>query len=296
MLPSIYLAEPSKRYEWTVLPQGMKNSPTLCQLYVAWALQPIRLQYPGMIIYHYMDDILFTRAAETTDANLQDITQTLKTKGLIVAPEKVQQSAPWKYLGWIITNSHIRPQKIQLHTSIKTLSDAQKLLGDLQWVRNIVGIMSDDTAPLLPWLRGTDASEQRSITTEQQKALECISERLASAMNRHRDLDLPLSLIVINTDNGPFAVICQWQKKKGESRGRSDNVSIFKWVFLPTQAKFSIQTRSEAIGQVVRRGRDRIREIAGVEPEDISLALRAEDLDWQMDIEAEVNRVSKPIA
>lgn len=40
-VPSINKAEPAKRYEWVVLPQGMKNSPTMCQIYVAWALAPL---------------------------------------------------------------------------------------------------------------------------------------------------------------------------------------------------------------------------------------------------------------
>ena len=30
-VPSINFKEPMKRYQWTVLPQGMANSPTLCQ-------------------------------------------------------------------------------------------------------------------------------------------------------------------------------------------------------------------------------------------------------------------------
>ena len=35
---------PDQRFEWTVLPQGMKNSPMLCQLYVHHALQPLRVR------------------------------------------------------------------------------------------------------------------------------------------------------------------------------------------------------------------------------------------------------------
>lgn len=30
-VPAVNLQEPAKRYQWKVLPQGMKNSPTLCQ-------------------------------------------------------------------------------------------------------------------------------------------------------------------------------------------------------------------------------------------------------------------------
>ncbi|NXI48662.1 PO113 protein, partial [Galbula dea] len=47
---------------------------------------------------------------------------------------------PWKYLGWTITQQTIKPQKLQLHTGITTLHEAQKLLGDLQWLKPIVGI------------------------------------------------------------------------------------------------------------------------------------------------------------
>ncbi|NXT86226.1 PO113 protein, partial [Zapornia atra] len=47
---------------------------------------------------------------------------------------------PWKYLGWTITQQLVRPQKLELQLNIKTLHEAQKLLGDLQWLKPIVGI------------------------------------------------------------------------------------------------------------------------------------------------------------
>ena len=34
-IPSINFKEPMKRYQWAVFPQGMVNSPTLCQKFVA---------------------------------------------------------------------------------------------------------------------------------------------------------------------------------------------------------------------------------------------------------------------
>lgn len=57
-IPSLNHSEPDKRYQWTVLPQGMANSPTICQLYVQEAIQPVRKKFPQLIILHYMDDIL----------------------------------------------------------------------------------------------------------------------------------------------------------------------------------------------------------------------------------------------
>ena len=40
-IPSMNLNEPHKRFQWTVLPQGMLNSPTICQNFVAKALHPV---------------------------------------------------------------------------------------------------------------------------------------------------------------------------------------------------------------------------------------------------------------
>ena len=45
-LPSINHEEPDKRFEWVVLPQGMANSPTMCQLYVDAALYEVRQEFP----------------------------------------------------------------------------------------------------------------------------------------------------------------------------------------------------------------------------------------------------------
>ena len=39
---------------------GMMNSPTMCQYYVAKALEPTRKQFPNFLVIHYMDDILFS--------------------------------------------------------------------------------------------------------------------------------------------------------------------------------------------------------------------------------------------
>jgi len=45
-VPSINMQAPLQRYQWVVLPQGMKNSPTICQWYVAKVLIPLELRCP----------------------------------------------------------------------------------------------------------------------------------------------------------------------------------------------------------------------------------------------------------
>ena len=57
-LTSMNFKQPYQRYQWKVLPQGMKNSPTLCQKFVDKEIQSVRSQYPEVYLIHYMDYIL----------------------------------------------------------------------------------------------------------------------------------------------------------------------------------------------------------------------------------------------
>ncbi|RMC22364.1 hypothetical protein DUI87_00676 [Hirundo rustica rustica] len=128
MVPTINNAEPAQRYQWRVLPQGMRNSPMLCQWYVARALSGVCKRFPDAHVYHYMDDILVATPTQEELLRLQpQLLNALHSQGLQVAPEKVQQQPPWKYLGVKILERTIRCQEVQFVQSVKTLNDAQKL-------------------------------------------------------------------------------------------------------------------------------------------------------------------------
>lgn len=71
-IPSTNSKEPMGRYQWIVLPQGMTNSPTMCQYYVGQVLRPVRKHYSRSYIIHYMDDILL---ASQTETELQNVYQ-----------------------------------------------------------------------------------------------------------------------------------------------------------------------------------------------------------------------------
>lgn len=47
-LPSVNNEEPDKWYQWIVLPQGVANRPTMCQLFVGEALQPVHDAFPKL--------------------------------------------------------------------------------------------------------------------------------------------------------------------------------------------------------------------------------------------------------
>ena len=90
---------PVKRFQWKVLPQGMMNSPTICQYLIFVLLQPIRDKYPTTFIIRYMDDILLSMESELC---LQQLYNEVTTTFLLVAPDKIQWKAPFNYLGHVI--------------------------------------------------------------------------------------------------------------------------------------------------------------------------------------------------
>ena len=120
-VPVLNHAQPVKRYQWTVLPQGMINSPTLCQEFVAHSLQSLRQEYPNYMLYHYMDDLLLAAPSiAERDEFFLKVQEALRLYNL----QKIQKDFPISYLGTILEQHRIRPQKLQTRRDhLKTLSD-----------------------------------------------------------------------------------------------------------------------------------------------------------------------------
>ncbi|NXP94710.1 POK11 protein, partial [Passerina amoena] len=248
-VPSINKAEPYKRYEWVCLPPGMKNSSVMYQIYVAWALESVQQQFPEYIIYHYMDDILVAGKQLDSVTVLKTMTVLLEERGLKIAPDKVQSSAPWKYLGWQIDQSVVKPQKLTITTEIKTVHGVQQLVRDIQWIRNICGITNEELEPLIQLLGISSwADERRTLDKKQQQALDHIATKVATS-HAHRLIE-----------DHPFTLICQWVKT------RANPLVILEWVFLPVKQSRTITTRLELFAHFIMKGRGRILEIWGYEP------------------------------
>ncbi|RMC20307.1 hypothetical protein DUI87_01154 [Hirundo rustica rustica] len=58
LVPTLNREALRKRYHWKFLPQGMKNSPSICQWYLSSLLSPVRAAVGEAIILHCMDDVL----------------------------------------------------------------------------------------------------------------------------------------------------------------------------------------------------------------------------------------------
>ena len=73
-----------------------------------------------------------------------DIAQlSFKNSRLIIAPENIQTSTPYLYLGFAVNRQCITPQLTQIRTDkLSTLNDFQKLLGDINWIRPSLLLLS----------------------------------------------------------------------------------------------------------------------------------------------------------
>lgn len=63
-----------------------------------------------------MDDIILSASVEQVFSILLDIEKHLNEKGFIIAPDKIQKTPPFQYLGTLIEGLTIWPQKMQLYS------------------------------------------------------------------------------------------------------------------------------------------------------------------------------------
>jgi len=197
--------------------------------------------------------------------------------GLVLAPEKVQETSPWKFLGWKITDSTIQPQKLTIQSDIKTLNDAQKLLGDLQWIRPVVGIPNELLNPLRPLLKGTDPASKVTLSEKQQEILQQIASLITTSVTHRRISDKPLDLTVLCGSKCLMGAITQQKIKTGEKGGET---VVLEWIAPPLQPRRKIQEKIATLAELVKKGRNRILQVDGVPPNIIWLPMKPGDLEW----------------
>ncbi|KAJ7425569.1 endogenous retrovirus group K member 25 Pol protein-like protein [Willisornis vidua] len=247
-IPSVNVAEPARRYHWTVLPQGMKNSPTICQTVVSRILGLVRDTYAERIIYHYMGDILISAqdsAKLKTIYNL--IAETQMAHGLEVALEKTQMTAPWQYLGLLLSARTFTPEKVDISTEVRTLNQLQILLGKINWVCSYLGHSADFLAPLFQLLRGdSDLSSSRQLTPEAQQVLETINPQVSARQVRRQRSGLQTALVIFRGERQPYAII-------GQMDLPNRDFVLWESVFPSFQFHKTINTCPEMLTKVVQQ-------------------------------------------
>ncbi|RMC22121.1 hypothetical protein DUI87_02994 [Hirundo rustica rustica] len=275
-VPTINNAEPAQRYQWKFLPQGMRNSPVLCQWYVARALSGVRKQFPDAHVYHYMDDTLV--AAPTQDELLRiqpQLLNALHSHGLQVAPEKVQQQPPWKYLGVKILERTIRHQEVQFVQSVKTLNDAQKLVGVITWLCPYLGLTTAQLSSLFELLKGdTDLKSPRELTPEARKVLEEVQQAVSACQVYRIEPSIDVTVFITTPDLHPTGIIGQWNDDW------TDPLHVLEWVFLPHQPHKMATALFELIARLIIKCWQHCLQLMGADPSKIILLLQREEFDW----------------
>ncbi|KAF4791505.1 endogenous retrovirus group K member 18 Pol protein-like protein [Turdus rufiventris] len=129
---------PLRGYHWLVLPQGMKNSPTICQWYVPHILSPITSLFPDAIIYHYVDNILVCVSVKTyLDMTIRKTIKALEDAGFEIHKDKVQYTSPWTYLSLQICERTVVPQHLTIKDDPRTLRDLHQLCRSFSWVHPV---------------------------------------------------------------------------------------------------------------------------------------------------------------
>jgi hypothetical protein len=242
-IPSIKFKEPMKRCQWTVLSQGIANSPTLCQKFVAQAIQPVRQQWPVIYIIHYTDGVLVA-GKDPQDLLLcyRDLQKALADKGLQITPEKIQTQDPYNYLDFRLTNQAVFPQKIVIRRdNLKTLNDFQKLLGDINWLCPYLKLTKGELKPLFDILKGSsDPTSHRSLTSEGLLVLK-VERAIEEQFVTYLDYSLPLQLLIFNTIHMPTGLL--WQR------------APLTWIHWRISPKHNILPYYEAVAQMIILGR-----------------------------------------
>lgn len=267
-------AGPAKRYEWVVLPQEMRNSPTMCQWYVDLALQDWKKYHSGYLVYHYMDDILIAGKTDLSQESENHLLRCLEKFGLHVAPEKIQRTTPWMYLGLTVTESWVRPSKLSLQKQVQNVTNVQKLVGDIQWVRTWCGITNEDMEPLFELLKGsTSPSDKRKLNAQAVEKLKIIEQKITCQQAYKFEKNYPIEVLVYGKLPYLSALIAQITNK---------NLAILEWVFPPYSQSATVTTLPDFIAALILKARQRVRQVFGQDPEMLYIPWEKEELiqEW----------------
>ena len=159
-----------------------------------------------------MDDILLSMESELYLQQLyNEVTTTFQNHSLLVAPDKIQWKAPFNYLGHVMEESKIKPQKIQISVqSLCMLNDFKKLLVDINWLQPSVRIPTCALQNLFKILEGSpDPNSPRKLTKEAKEELALVKKCIQQSFSTRLDYDQPVSLYIVPTEHSPTAIIAQ---------------------------------------------------------------------------------------
>ena len=180
--------------------------------FVNAALENIRAKYEQVYMIHYMDDILIAHPDRAHfQTVLQNLTQALSARGLTIAPEKIQINPPITYLGRVINSETVTHAPLQLRKGhLVILNNYQKLLGDINWIRPYLKLITAELKPLFNILRGDpDPASKRQLAAEAQEALGKVEKALSDSYVKRIDLAVKWQFLCLASPTALTGVL--WQ-------------------------------------------------------------------------------------
>ncbi len=182
-IPLTAVNTPFGLYEWTVMPQGLKNSPPVHQRRVNAALR----KFLGEFCHIYLDDIIiWSETLEDHVKHVRLIMDTLQKHCLSCNPKKSKFFLlQVDFLGHRILRNGIaacerKAEKILSWPTPKSAGDVKSFLGLVRYLASFLPRLADYTRILSPLTADTAHAEWPPWTTEHQLAFDGIKELVSS--------------------------------------------------------------------------------------------------------------------
>lgn len=128
--------------------------------------------------------------------------QAIETTGFEISQDKIPFSSPWTYLGLWIQECTIIPQQLTIRDDPKTLRDLHQLCASTNWVHSVLGITTEDLAPLFNLLRGSqDLDSPRALAPETRESISKVQEALSSRQAHCHEPTLPFQLAILESQD-----------------------------------------------------------------------------------------------
>ncbi|KFO52916.1 hypothetical protein N302_14587, partial [Corvus brachyrhynchos] len=194
--------------------------------------------------------------------------------GFEIQAKKVQKTSPFKYLGLKIHEQTVVPQQVKINYHPKTLQELHKICGTINWVRLLLGLTTEDLAPLFNLLQGKDdLTSPRHLTEEARQSICKVQEVLLSQQAHRCAPGLSFQFILLGEMPYLHRLIFQWDKVQ------SDPLLIIEWVFFSHQPSKSITMPQELMAQLVMKARSHLCILAGCDFTCIYLPWTTDSLD-----------------
>ncbi|KAF4804537.1 endogenous retrovirus group K member 18 Pol protein-like protein [Turdus rufiventris] len=217
--------------------------------------------------------LVFTSKKYLDKADTSTI-KTIQKAGFEIPEDKVQCTSPRKYLGFQIRERTIVPQQLTIRDDPKPLRDVHILCGSINWIRHLLGITTEDLAPLSNLLHGNkDLDSPGTIIPEAREAITKVQDALSSRQAHRYELSLPFQFAILGKAPRFHGLIFQWDSQL------TDPLLILEWVFTNNQPTKTITTFQEIMAHLIRKARTHLRSLVGCEFTYICMPLTTGDLE-----------------